>query len=55
MDEAYLRELNPGIDFTIPGTIIKVINPGEPKSGKVTRIVADKYRKQYWPMTRPAP
>ena len=46
MDEAYLRELNPGIDFTIPGTIIKVINPGEAKSGKVTRIVADKYRKQ---------
>ena len=42
MDEAYLRELNPGIDFTIPGTIIKVINPGEAKSGKVTRIVADK-------------
>jgi lipoprotein-anchoring transpeptidase ErfK/SrfK len=46
MDEAYLRELNPGIDFTIPGTIIKVINPGEAKTGKVTRIVADKYRKQ---------
>jgi lipoprotein-anchoring transpeptidase ErfK/SrfK len=46
MDEAYLRELNPGIDFTIPGTIIKVINPGEVKTGKVTRIVADKYRKQ---------
>jgi lipoprotein-anchoring transpeptidase ErfK/SrfK len=46
MDEAYLRELNPGIDFTIPGTIIKVINPGETKKAKVTRIVADKYRKQ---------
>ncbi|MCV9999846.1 L,D-transpeptidase [Pararhizobium sp. YC-54] len=46
MDEAYLRELNPGIDFTIPGTIIKVINPGEVKKGKVARIVADKYRKQ---------
>ncbi len=46
MDEAYLRELNPGIDFTIPGTIIKVINPGEAKTGKVARIVADKYRKQ---------
>lgn len=46
MDEAYLRELNPGIDFTIPGTIIKVINPGEAKTAKVTRIVADKYRKQ---------
>lgn len=46
MDEAYLRELNPGVDFTIPGTIIKVINPGEMKKGKVARIVADKYRKQ---------
>ena len=46
MDEAYLRELNPGVDFTIPGTIIKVINPGEPKTGKVARIVADKPRKQ---------
>ncbi|SER55094.1 Lipoprotein-anchoring transpeptidase ErfK/SrfK [Rhizobium sp. NFR03] len=46
MDEAYLRELNPGVDFTIPGTIIKVINPGEPKTGKVTRVVADKARKQ---------
>lgn len=46
MDETYLRELNPGVDFTIPGTIIKVINPGEMKKGKVARIVADKYRKQ---------
>jgi lipoprotein-anchoring transpeptidase ErfK/SrfK len=46
MDEAYLRELNPGVDFTVPGTIIKVINPGEPKTGQVTRIVADKARKQ---------
>ncbi|CAN7436509.1 L,D-transpeptidase family protein [Pararhizobium sp. LjRoot238] len=46
MDEAYLRELNPGADFTVPGTIIKVINPGEMKKGKVARIVADKYRKQ---------
>lgn len=46
MDEAYLRELNPGVDFTIPGTIIKVINPGANKTGKVARIVADKARKQ---------
>lgn len=46
MDEAYLKELNPGVDFTIPGTIIKVVNIGEPKTGKVTRIVADKVRKQ---------
>ncbi|WP_043615818.1 L,D-transpeptidase [Ensifer sp. ZNC0028] len=46
MDEAYLRELNPGVDFTIPGTIIKVINPGANKTGKVARILADKARKQ---------
>jgi lipoprotein-anchoring transpeptidase ErfK/SrfK len=46
MDEAYLRELNPGVDFTIPGTIIKVIEPGPAKTGSVTRIVADKALKQ---------
>lgn len=46
MDEAYLKALNPGVDFTIPGTIIKVTNPGAPRSGTVTRIVADKGRKQ---------
>ncbi|MCL6709200.1 L,D-transpeptidase [Pseudomonas sp. R2.Fl] len=46
MDEAYLRELNPGVDFTIPGTIIKVIDPGQPKKGSVARIVADKGLKQ---------
>ena len=46
MDENYLRELNPGVDFTIPGTTIKVINPGANKTGKVARIIADKGRKQ---------
>lgn len=46
MDEAFLKELNPGADFTIPGTVIKVISPGEKKAGKVTRIIADKGRKQ---------
>lgn len=46
MDETYLRELNPGVDFTIPGTIIKVINPGENRKEKVARIIADKARKQ---------
>ncbi|MDO9414599.1 L,D-transpeptidase family protein [Pararhizobium sp.] len=46
MDETYLKELNPGADFTIPGTIIKVINPGENRTGSVARIVADKARKQ---------
>lgn len=46
MDEAYLRELNPGADFTRPGVQIKVAAPGEKKTGIVTRIVADKARKQ---------
>ncbi|MDI7863750.1 L,D-transpeptidase [Rhizobiaceae bacterium n13] len=46
MDENFLRELNPGVDFTIPGTIIKVVNPGQPKKGEVARIIADKGRKQ---------
>ncbi|KPF42466.1 L,D-transpeptidase [Rhizobium sp. AAP43] len=46
MDEDYLRELNPGVDFTIPGTIIKVTDPGEVKTGSVARIVADKGLKQ---------
>jgi lipoprotein-anchoring transpeptidase ErfK/SrfK len=46
MDENYLKELNPGVDFTIPGTRIKVINPGVERKGTVARIVADKARKQ---------
>ncbi|HXV29754.1 MAG TPA: L,D-transpeptidase [Sinorhizobium sp.] len=46
MDENYLRELNPGVDFSIPGTTIKVISPGSNKAGKVARIIADKGRKQ---------
>jgi lipoprotein-anchoring transpeptidase ErfK/SrfK len=46
MDEGYLKALNPGADFTIPGTIIKVVDPGPAKVGAVARIVADKGRKQ---------
>jgi lipoprotein-anchoring transpeptidase ErfK/SrfK len=46
MDEAYLKEMNPGVDFTIPGTIIKVIDTGSAKTGKVAKIIADKARKQ---------
>ncbi|MGV3548882.1 L,D-transpeptidase [Rhizobium sp.] len=46
MDENYLKELNPGVDFTIPGTRVKVINPGTEKKSVVSRIVADKGRKQ---------
>ena len=46
MDETYLKELNPGIDFTVPGTIIKVVDPGPTKTGQVARIVAHKGIKQ---------
>lgn len=46
MDENYLKELNPGVDFSVPGTKIKVINPGSERKGVVARIVADKTRKQ---------
>lgn len=46
MDEAYLKEINPGVDFTIPGTIVKVVDTGERKTGKVAKILADKGRKQ---------
>jgi lipoprotein-anchoring transpeptidase ErfK/SrfK len=46
MDEGFLKEINPGVDFTVPGTVIKVVNPGEVKAGSVARIIADKGRKQ---------
>ncbi|MGF9691737.1 L,D-transpeptidase [Rhizobium sp. 0TCS1.26] len=46
MDEGYLKALNPNADFTVPGTTIKVVVPGEPKTGEVVRIVADKSREQ---------
>lgn len=46
MDENFLKEMNPGADFTVPGTVIKVVNPGEAKKGSVARIIADKGRKQ---------
>lgn len=46
MDEGFLKEINPAADFTLPGTIVKVVNPGEVKSGSVARIIADKGKKQ---------
>ncbi|MFN3550153.1 MAG: L,D-transpeptidase [Mesorhizobium sp.] len=46
MDEDYLKALNPSVDFNRPGMLVKVANPGKPKTGKVERIVADKGRKQ---------
>ncbi|WP_082659361.1 L,D-transpeptidase family protein [Aureimonas sp. AU40] len=46
MDEDYLREINPGADFNRPGTIIKVMATGEPVTGDVVKIIADKGREQ---------
>ncbi|WP_343312907.1 L,D-transpeptidase [Brucella sp. BE17] len=46
IDVAYLKELNPGVNFNQPGSIIKVPNLGKPVRAKVARIIADKARKQ---------
>ncbi|MGG6893933.1 L,D-transpeptidase [Rhizobium sp. BR 315] len=46
MDEGYLKALNPGVDFTVPGNTIKVVNTGPAKTGAVAKILADKGRKQ---------
>ncbi|MHC1547980.1 L,D-transpeptidase [Phyllobacterium sp. K27] len=46
MDENYLKEINPGIDFNTPGVIIQVANTGQSAGGAVTKIIADKGRKQ---------
>ena len=47
MDEKLLVALNPGVDFSTPGTVITVTDPGASKSGApVTTIIADKGRAQ---------
>ncbi|MCY0147688.1 L,D-transpeptidase [Hoeflea sp. G2-23] len=46
MDEDFLTELNPGVDFTRPGVQIKVVATGEKNTATITRIVADKGNKQ---------
>ena len=46
MDEDYLKEINPGADFSRAGTRIKVMSVGKNVEGKVARIVADKGREQ---------
>lgn len=46
IDQAYLKEINPGANFSQPGTIIKVPNIKRVKKAKVARIIADKARKQ---------
>ena len=46
IDEAFLQQLNPGAHFSHAGETIKVPNLKLPKRGNVTRIIADKARKQ---------
>jgi len=46
MDEAYLKALNPDANFSRPGTVLRVANIGSPATMAVSRIVADKGRKQ---------
>ncbi|PWL19702.1 transpeptidase [Falsochrobactrum shanghaiense] len=46
IDEPYLKEINPGVNFNHPGTTIKVPNLGKPVRTQVARIIADKARKQ---------
>ncbi len=47
MDESLLIELNQGLDFGSPGTVIAVTAVGAPRSGTpVTHIIADKTRAQ---------
>ncbi|MGB3503708.1 MAG: L,D-transpeptidase [Mesorhizobium sp.] len=46
MSEGYLKELNPGANFSRGGTVIKVANPGANVTRQVARIVADKGRTQ---------
>ena len=46
MDEAYLKALNPEAAFGRPATVIKVVNIGADVATPVSRIIADKARKQ---------
>ncbi|EJF91701.1 L,D-transpeptidase [Bartonella tamiae] len=46
IDEIFLQELNPHARFNMVGEIIKVPNLRLPKRENITRIVADKTRKQ---------
>lgn len=46
MDEGYLQEINPGADFSKPGTVIKVMSVGENVAEPIVKIIADKGREQ---------
>ena len=42
MDEDYMKALNPGVDFSVPGTTITVADPGQAKKAEVSLIIVDK-------------
>ena len=42
MDQALLRSLNPGVDFTVAGTRIVAVRPGEAALPAVARVEVDK-------------
>lgn len=42
MDESYMKAINPGVDFSVPGTVIKVADPEAPKHDAVALVIADK-------------
>jgi lipoprotein-anchoring transpeptidase ErfK/SrfK len=46
IDESFLKEINPGVNFNQPGSVIKVPNLGKVKRASIAHIVADKRRKQ---------
>lgn len=46
IDQAYLKEINPGVNFNQPGSVVKVPKLGNPVRTPVARIIADKARKQ---------
>ena len=42
MDEGYMKAINPGADFSMPGTVITVANPGQNRKADVSLIIVDK-------------
>jgi len=46
IDESFLKEINPGVNFNQPGSTIKVPNLTKGKRTAIAHIVADKRRKQ---------
>ncbi len=46
MDEGYMKAINPGADFSVPGTVIKVAAPGKDKKAEVALIIVDKTASQ---------